>query len=143
MDGDRTKLQSQDRIFYDGGCGLCHAAVRFVTKRMPSQCAFRFAPLGGTTFHETVLEEDREGLGDSIVVQTSQGELLTRYAAAIYVMKRLGPGWQELGSVISLVPRRLGDAIYDLVARNRSRLFRRPDTSCPILPEKLRKCFDP
>lgn len=143
MDDDRTTLQLQDRIFYDGECGLCHAAVRFVTKRMPFQCSFRFAPLGGATFQETVVEGDREGLGDSIVVQTSQGELLTRSAAAIYVMKRLGPGWQELGSMTSLVPRKLSDAIYDLVARNRSRLFRRPETSCPILPERLRNCFDP
>lgn len=143
MDGERATVQPPDRIFYDGDCGLCHAAIRFITKRMPSQCTFRFAPLAGVTFQETVPEGDREDLPDSIVVQTSTGDLLIRSEASIYIMMRLGPGWRWLGGMSSLVPRWLGDAIYDLVARNRFRLFHRPDTHCPILPERLRRCFDP
>ncbi|HZH02738.1 MAG TPA: DCC1-like thiol-disulfide oxidoreductase family protein [Myxococcaceae bacterium] len=36
-----------DILFYDGGCGLCHRAVRFVLARDPAG-RFRFAPLGGS-----------------------------------------------------------------------------------------------
>ncbi len=134
---------SVDRIFYDGNCALCHGAVRFVIQRLPSECAFRFAPLAGSTFLGAVPEPLREGLPDSIVVQTSTGELLLRSSAAIYIMKRLGRGWRWVAKVMSLFPRRLADAAYDVVARNRFRFFSRPETTCPIIPEKLKRCFDP
>ena len=42
-------------IFYDGHCGLCHAAVRFVVARDDREEGFVFAPLGGETFRETLL----------------------------------------------------------------------------------------
>lgn len=132
-----------DRIFYDGGCALCHGAVRFVIKRLPSECTFRFAPLAGPTFTATVSEAARRGLPDSIVVQTSTGELLSRSAAAIYVLSRLGPAWRLAGRVARLVPRAIADTVYDLIARNRFRIFGRTETSCPILPDELAKCFDP
>ena len=132
-----------DRIFYDGDCALCHGAVRFVVRRLPSECAFRFAPLAGSTFLAAVPEALREGLPDSLVVQTSSGELLLRSSAAIYIMNRLGRGWPWVAKMMSLVPRRLADAAYDLVARNRFRFFARPETTCPMIPERLKRCFDP
>ena len=134
---------SVDRIFYDGDCALCHGAVRFVVQRLPSECAFRFAPLAGSTFLGSVPEALREGLPDSLVVQTSSGELLLRSSAAIYIMNRLGRGWKWVARTMSLVPRRLADVVYDLVARNRFRFFARPETNCPIIPERLKRCFDP
>ena len=39
-----------DILFYDGSCGLCHRAVRFILAEDRSGTAFRFAPLGGETF---------------------------------------------------------------------------------------------
>ncbi len=143
MSPSPSPQQAQDRIFYDGDCGLCHGAVRFVSKRQPSGCVFRFAPLDGKTFQETVPEGDREDLPDSIVVQTSNGEILVRSAAAVFIMKRLGAFWRGLGWVSSLVPRRLADGLYDIVARHRLRFFPRPSSSCPILSDKLLECFDP
>lgn len=143
MSSSSSPQQGQDRIFYDGDCGLCHGAVRFVSKRLPSECTFRFAPLGGKTFQERVSPGEREGLPDSIVVQTSDGVILVRSAAAIFIMKRLGPFWRGLGRASSLVPSRVADGLYDFVARNRFRFFSQPDTSCPILSEELLECFDP
>lgn len=143
MSAPTSRRPTVDRIFYDGGCGLCHGAVRFVIGRLPSECAFRFAPLQGSTFNENVSDATRRDLPDSIVVQTTTGELLTRSSAAIYVLLRLGPAWRLVARFSRLVPRPLADAIYDLIARNRFRFFARPETSCPILPDELAKCFDP
>jgi len=134
---------SVDRIFYDGDCALCHGAVRFVVRRLPSECAFRFAPLAGSTFLGLVSEALREGLPDSLVVQTSSGELLLRSSAAIYILNRLGGGWKWVAKMMSVVPRPLADAVYDWIARNRFRFFARPETNCPIIPQKLKRCFDP
>lgn len=130
-------------LFYDGGCGLCHRAVRFVLRADREGRAFRFAPLGGRTFDERVPPAVRAGLPDSIVVRTAEGALLTRSAAAIHVLRRLGGGWRWAAGLLAAVPRGVRDAGYDFVARIRFRLFARPDDACPVVPPALRGRFLP
>ena len=81
--------QNTDILFYDGHCGLCHSAVRFVVKHNRSGTAFRFAPLYGKTFEATVPVGQRSGLCDSMVVQTDEGLLLMRSNAWVHILQRL------------------------------------------------------
>jgi predicted DCC family thiol-disulfide oxidoreductase YuxK len=129
-------------LFYDGGCGLCHRTVRTVLAA-DGAGRFVFAPLQGATFRELIAEPDRKGLPDSIVVRTSDGRLLVRSDASLYVMQRLGGGWAALAALARLVPRALRDAVYDFIARIRSRLFAKPDDYCPLVPRELRPRFLP
>jgi predicted DCC family thiol-disulfide oxidoreductase YuxK len=130
-------------LFYDGHCGLCHRAVKFVLKHDRSGRAFRFAPLQGETFQARVGVERRGGLPDSVVVLTRDGELLVRSAAFLHILRRLGRGWGVLAAVLSVIPRGLRDWVYDFVARIRYRVFGRRDDLCPIVPAELRARFDP
>jgi predicted DCC family thiol-disulfide oxidoreductase YuxK len=130
-------------LFYDGHCGLCHRAVKFVLKHDRGGQAFRFAPLQGTTFLARVVEERRGGLPDSVVVLTRDGELLVRSAAFLHIFRRLGGGWGVLAAGLSVVPRGLRDCVYDFVARIRYRVFGKRDDLCPIVPAELRARFDP
>jgi predicted DCC family thiol-disulfide oxidoreductase YuxK len=130
-------------IFYDGHCGLCHRAVKFVLKHDRSRNAFRFAPLQGQTFLSRVTPKQTPGLPDSFVVQTREGKLLMRSEASIYVMRSLGGGWKILANILGVIPRGLRDAVYDFVARIRYRVFGRRDDMCPIVPPNLRGRFDP
>jgi predicted DCC family thiol-disulfide oxidoreductase YuxK len=132
-----------DILFYDGGCGLCHSAVKLVLYGDADGRAFRFAPLHGETFRKLVSEADRAGLPDSVVVRTDDGRLLARSAASLYIGRRLGGVFGVLAALGSLVPRRLADALYDAIARVRYRLFARPDAACPLLPPPLRARFLP
>ena len=129
-------------LLYDGHCGLCHGAVRFVLARDPSGEAFRFAPLGGAAFEAAVPEALRESLPDSMAVVTHEGVLLLKSDAAVHVFRRLGGGWKLLGGLIGLVPRVLRDSVYDFVARRRKRWFGEVDESCPIVPAALRTRFE-
>lgn len=131
-----------DTIFYDGHCGLCHRFVRFVAAA-DRDGSFRFAPLGGTTFERAAPPEQRTGLPDSVVLRTGDGQLLVRSAAVIYTLERLGGTWRFVARAVSLVPAPLRDAAYDLVARLRGRLFKRPAALCPAVPPHLRSRFDP
>ena len=140
---DPMSEPGQDRIFYDGTCGLCHGVVRFVIARMPDICTFRFAPLQGPTFKDVVDVGDREDLPDSLVVQTCRGEVLIRSAASLYIIEQMGWGWRAIAGVSRLVPSAFRDALYDWVARYRSRFFGRPETECPLLPDEFMTCFDP
>ena len=76
---DRT---TTERVFYDGHCGLCHGAVRFILARDRTGTAFRFAPLDSDLFRTTVPETERIKLGETLVVQTTGGAILARSRAA-------------------------------------------------------------
>lgn len=135
--------RSPVRIFYDGGCGLCHHTVSFLVARDQDGSRFRFAPLGGETFEREVPAAARAALPDSLVLQRTDGTLLLRSDAALHAMRRLGGGWAALAAIFGWVPRFLRDRAYDLVARWRTRIFARPDGTCPILPPELRRRFEP
>ena len=130
-------------LFYDGHCGLCHGAVKFVVKRDRAGQVFRFAPLQGPTFEARVPAERRAGLPDSIIVLTKEGALLTRSDAVLHILRRLGGGWKALAGALAVVPRGLRDAAYDFIARVRYGIFGKRDDLCPIVPPDLRARFDP
>lgn len=129
-----------DTLLYDGSCGLCHRAVRFVLAE-DRAAAFRFAPLGGETFRNAVPASSRTELPDSLVIATADGLLITRTSGVRYIMQRLGGVWRCLALASRLVPTAFLDRAYDLVAAIRHRLFRRPQEACPILSRELRDRF--
>src|SRR5690349_6644154 len=132
-----------ERIFYDGHCGLCQRSVRLILAKDATGTAFRFAPLQGETFASLVPAEERETLPLSLVVRTEKGMLLTRSAAVLHIMRRLGGVWRLLAGLLVLLPTGLRDRLYDGVVRNRHRLFVRPADVCPLMPPHLRGRFDP
>ena len=135
------------RIFYDGGCGLCHLAVRFVLAEARHLDDFVFSPIGSSSFSAAVSSNDRRNddspasMPDSIVVQ-SGGSLVFRSDAILLILGRLGGLWRVIGIVCSVIPRLLRDRVYDWVARNRKRLFTPPQAACPVLPAHLRERFE-
>ncbi len=133
--------QTTERVFYDGHCGLCHFTVRFVLLRDRAG-RFRFAPLEGATFRRTVPAQVRATLPDSVIVQTTEGELLSRSAAVFYLLNRLGGVWRILAAFGSIVPVTLRDRVYDWLAAVRHRLFPAPAAACPLVPPHLRDRFD-
>ena len=129
------------RIFYDGECGLCHRAVRFVLAEDRAR-QFRFAPLASASFAALVPRSERDALPDSIVLVVDSGERLVRSDALLRIGLGLGGTWRALAGAARLVPRPLRDAAYDGVARLRSRLFARPAEACPVVSAELRGRFD-
>lgn len=132
-----------DTLFYDGSCGLCHRAVRFVLKRDRAGGHFRFAPLHGQAFQSKVPVAQRANLPESLVLQTAAGRLLTRSNALIHVLRRLGGPWPAAAALLAAVPRPLRDAAYDVVARTRFAIFGRTSALCPPVPPELLARFDP
>lgn len=132
-----------EMLFYDGHCGLCHHAVKFVLRHDPDGRAFRFAPLQGNTFQALVPRDRRAALPDSVVILTRDGALLVRSDAFLHIFRELGGAWKFLAAALALIPRPLRDAVYDFIARIRYRVFGRPQDLCPILPPHLRARFDP
>jgi predicted DCC family thiol-disulfide oxidoreductase YuxK len=113
-------------LLYDGTCGLCGASVRFVL-RHERRHDLRFAALHGAFAHDILLRHPHLHDIDSLVwyeVADRDGpeRVLTRSAAVLKALEYLGGPWR-LGRVAAVVPPRVLDAAYRLVARHRHRVF--------------------
>ncbi len=129
-------------LFYDGHCGLCHGFVLFVLKR-ESVTNFDFAPLQGSTFEEMHLGERLDPLPDSIVLITKEGEVLVLSSAAVSVFLELRQPWRFYGQVMNVIPLPFRDFGYCCVASVRKKIFKTPDSACPLVPVELRSRFLP
>jgi predicted DCC family thiol-disulfide oxidoreductase YuxK len=131
-------------ILYDGVCGLCNRLIQLVLKHN-SQDQFRFASLQ-SDFATRVLRRhgaDPENL-DTMYVVFDQGlpeeRLSSRSDAAVVVLKELGRAWAALAVIFESLPGWVRNWTYDLIARNRYRIFGKYDF-CPIPKEKDRSKF--
>jgi predicted DCC family thiol-disulfide oxidoreductase YuxK len=135
--------ESTEFIFYDGHCGLCHRAVRFVAERDRDGSRFRFAPLLGETFKTRVPPDQQAGLSNNMVLQTAEGLLVSRSSAWIRILQRLGGVWKLIAALLSSIPTPLRDALYDFVASSRYHVFGRRFDVCPVASPNLRGRFAP
>ena len=127
-------------IFYDGECGFCHHWVKFVLKR-DKNCRFYYAPLQGSTIKECLTEKQINSLPDSIVVFSNEKVLLTKSAAASFILKELGCIGPILSGIIDIFPQKFNDYFYDLIAKYRHKIFKKPDNFCPLLSTEQEKFF--
>ena len=121
-----------DVILYDGVCVFCSRWVRFVAAR-DVRARFRFtaiqSPYGNRLAH--ALGIDANDPDTNAVIHG--GIAYFKSDAALTVLSHL-PGWGWV-RVLRFVPEPLRDAVYNLVARNRYRIFGKyeecfvPDTS--------------
>lgn len=135
------RRRGPERLFFDGGCGLCHRAVRFLLAEDRTE-TIRFAPLESEAFAALASKQSASALPDSIVLETEDGRLLVRARAVLHLLDRLGGLWRVIGWTLCPLPIGALDALYDLIARNRKRFFAKPAEACPILPPALRRRFD-
>src|SRR5262249_53973400 len=109
-------------ILYDGVCGLCNRLNRFVLARDPAG-PFRFAALQSPLAAEILGRHGRDPRDlDTLYLVLASGQpderLLEKSEAALWILRELGGGWRAAG-LLRVVPRRVRDLGYDLVARTR------------------------
>lgn len=132
----------KEHLFYDGNCGLCHRACRFVLAEDRDGERFVMAPLQGDLFASKVDSATQDALPDSLILRTEDGLLLTRSSAVLTIGMRLGGLWRPLAFLAVLIPRPLRDGVYSGIAAIRHRIFPKPDEACPVVPVHLRTRFD-
>jgi predicted DCC family thiol-disulfide oxidoreductase YuxK len=119
-----------DVILFDGVCIFCSRWVRFVVAR-DTQARFRFTPIQspyGTRLAQA-LSIDPDDPDTNAVVHG--GVAYFKSDGALTVLSLL-PGWGRV-RVLFAVPRVIRDGVYNLIAKNRYRIFGKYD-AC-IVPD--------
>jgi predicted DCC family thiol-disulfide oxidoreductase YuxK len=120
-----NRWPDDDVILYDGVCVFCSRWVRFVAAR-DMERRFRFTAIQsgyGTRLAQAFGINPDDPDTNAVV---HGGEVFFKSDAALTVLSAL-PGWRWV-RVLRSVPKPLRDAAYNLVARNRYRIFGKYET---------------
>lgn len=115
-------------LLYDGSCGFCARSVQFVL-RHEKRPVLRFAPLDSAVGRTARAALTGNADADSMILLDGPAALV-RSDAALRIASIMGGPWR-VTALARAVPRRLRDAVYDLVARHRHRL---PGAPLCIMP---------
>ena len=127
-------------MLYDGLCGLCSRAVRFIA-RHDGRARFRFAALQSDVAQALLVGAGDlpRLLPDSVILVEAGGAVRVESDAALRIVAGLDGPVRHLAR-LRVVPRPLRDAVYRLVARTRYRIFGRYEV-CEIPAPWLRERF--
>lgn len=116
-------------LHYDGQCGVCHKAVQFALTELGSGLKFR------------PVQRDGEGVAVSTWSLEADGRTYERSDAGLRLLLAGSGIWPLLARVGYVIPRRLRDGTYDVVARYRRRFLKQPEALCPLVSPELRERF--
>ena len=128
-------------VLFDGVCGFCDRAVRWVIERDPG-ARLHFAPLQGEAAAELRRRhpEIPEDIDTVVFVEADgAGERVHLRSAAIFrVAAEISGPWRRL-AWLRWLPRPLADVGYRLFVSHRYRLFgKRDDCAVPLPRERAR-----
>jgi predicted DCC family thiol-disulfide oxidoreductase YuxK len=134
MTGAAKVWPDDDVILFDGVCVFCSRWVRFVIAR-DSAARFRFTPIQSPygTRLATAVGVDANDPDTNAVIHG--GVAYFKSDGALTVLSLL-PGWSWVRALF-WVPRPLRDAVYNVVAKNRYRIFGKYD-SCIVPDAEMR-----
>jgi len=115
-----TRWPDDDVILYDGVCVFCSRWIRFVASRDVA-ARFRFTAIQspyGTRLAQAFGIDPNDPDTNAVI---HGGVAYFKSDGALMVLSNL-PGWGWTRRLLAM-PRPLRDAVYNLVARNRYRIF--------------------
>jgi len=125
-------------VLFDGICNLCNGAVLFIIKR-DKAAKIMFASLQSELGRDQLIRNGLDpGALHSIIVMEN-GKLFQKSDAILRIVARMDGVWSWL-RIFRFIPRFLRDALYDLVARSRYKMFGKKD-ACMIPTAELKKRF--
>lgn len=132
---------SKDKInilFFDDTCALCSYWVKFIMNKDKDGSKFVFSPINSNLFKEAIPENIRKILPDSIIVLSPKLDLYFKTEAVCYILKELSGRYLLASFILNIFPLGFANFFYDLIAKNRKRIFKK--NTCEILtPEFSRR----
>jgi predicted DCC family thiol-disulfide oxidoreductase YuxK len=122
-------------VLFDGTCGFCEGAVRFIARRDPAGY-FRFAPSQWPQAQAALAAHGltREAARSLVLIEGD--EIYLRSTASLLIAAHLTAPWRW-ARVLLWLPVPIRDMAYRLVAAIRHRLAR-ASNACELPPPELR-----
>ena len=132
-------INQKQIILFDGVCNFCNFWVNFVIKR-DKKDLFRFTALQSVKAKELTSRFNIDITNLDTFVLIKGEKFFTKSTAALMVCKELNSLVKILFPLI-ILPKFLRDFIYDLIAKNRYKLFGKRDTCRVPTEEEEKKKF--
>jgi predicted DCC family thiol-disulfide oxidoreductase YuxK len=122
----------QTVILFDGICNLCNGTVDFLMKKDRKK-QFRFVALQSET-GKMLVQKFKIPPATESVIAIKENKVYQESDAAIEIAGMLPFPW-KLGKVLKVIPKKLRDYIYRVIAKNRYKWFGKTE-SCRIITEE-------
>lgn len=116
-------------VFFDGYCNLCNASVRFIIRNDPNG-VFCFSALSSGYARSKLKNIDQTKSSTGSIILFENDDVFEKSTAVLRISRKL-KGARPLFYVFIIFPKPIRDFFYDLVAKNRYKVFGRTD-SCSI-----------
>jgi predicted DCC family thiol-disulfide oxidoreductase YuxK len=125
-------------LLFDGICNLCNRLVIFVIRR-DRNARIRFASLQSAAGQTLLLKAGlKSGTSDTVIYFTDNN-FKFRSSAVLYLLRDIG-GVSKLFYTLIIIPPFIRDFFYNLVARNRYRIFGKRE-SCMVPSKDIENRF--
>ncbi|WP_246943799.1 thiol-disulfide oxidoreductase DCC family protein [Bacillus pinisoli] len=125
-------------VFFDGECNLCNGAVQFLVKHDVEK-KLMFASLQSKTGQQLLHNHHlHPEMFETMIFQKSN-KVYFRSNAALAICQTLG-GRFSIFNVFYIIPKRLRDFFYNIIAKNRYKWFGKRE-QCMVPTPELRKRF--
>jgi predicted DCC family thiol-disulfide oxidoreductase YuxK len=121
-------------VLFDGICNLCNASVRFISKH-DKNGKIQFASLQSEIAKQLLSKMTIDTNKTDSIIFVSDEKIFFKSDAAIEIAKLLN-GFPHYLKYVQFIPRAIRDIVYDMIAKNRYRLFGK---SCSIQPPNQNK----
>ena len=120
-------------ILFDGVCNFCNSSVNFIMDRDDSSY-FKFGALQSDEGQILLKKHHQSTDSFDTLILIEADALYTRSTAALRIAKKLSGLWPVFYAFI-VIPKFLRDPIYNLIAKNRYRMFGKKDNCRLTTPE--------
>ncbi len=125
-------------VLFDGVCNFCNASINFVIDR-DSKGIFKFAALQSKIGQEILKKYNLKQTDFDSIILEKEGKIYQKSDAALEIARNLDGLW-KIFYIFKIIPSFLRNPIYDLIAKNRYRIFGRTDV-CRIPTPELKARF--
>ena len=117
----------RDVLLLDGDCGLCHRLAIFIDKRKHSDADIAFRPIESEEGQDLISSfSEKQQRADTVYI-VRNGKTFIRSGAGIRVLLYMKWYWRMWYPLVWLIPLPIRDIVYIIIAKNRHRIFERPN----------------
>ena len=134
-------MEDKKIIFFDGVCNLCNGFINYVINRNKSKsiyyCTLQSDIAKSTlkNYNNLILEKKF-----TTIYYYSNGNLYNKSSAILHIFLELSTFQKIIARVLFVIPKFIRDSIYNIISRNRYKLFGKKET-CRLATKEEKQQF--